>query len=56
MQDKDKIIDSLRIQLAKAESKISALEQENALLNFQIENKTEIFNTDSSVVPKKKTL
>lgn len=35
--DKDKLIISLRTQLQKTNSKCSALEQENALLNYQID-------------------
>lgn len=37
MDEKDKIIDSLRKQLQDANSKINAIEQENALLNFELE-------------------
>lgn len=37
MDEKDKIIVSLREQLRKALQKCSALEQENALLNEEIE-------------------
>ena len=37
MEDKVKMIASLRKQLQEANSKISALEQENALLNFELE-------------------
>ncbi|SHE30473.1 hypothetical protein [Dysgonomonas macrotermitis] len=39
MDEKDKIIASLRKQLQEANSKISALEQEIALLEYQIEEK-----------------
>lgn len=38
MDEKDKIIASLRKQLNEANSKIVALEQENALLNYELEN------------------
>lgn len=37
MDDKDKIIASLRKQLKDAVSRCSALEQENALLSYQLE-------------------
>lgn len=36
MENKDKLIASLRQQLQGANSKCSALEQENALLNYEI--------------------
>ena len=39
MNEKDKIIASLHNQLQKALNKISALEQEVALLNYQSEKK-----------------
>lgn len=37
MDEKDTIIASLRKQLIEANSKVSALEQENALINFELE-------------------
>lgn len=37
--DKDKIIASLRQQLKAANSKCNALEQENALLSYQLKKK-----------------
>lgn len=37
MEDKDKLIASLRQQLRQEIAKCSALEQENALLNYEIE-------------------
>ena len=37
MEDKDKIIASLRKQLKDALSRCNALEQENALLSYQLE-------------------
>lgn len=37
MDEKDKIIVSLRKQLQEANSKTTAVEQENALLNFELE-------------------
>ncbi|TWJ14460.1 hypothetical protein JN06_01393 [Bacteroides zoogleoformans] len=37
MTDKDKLIESLRRQLQKEMKKVSALEQENALLCHEIE-------------------
>lgn len=39
MDEKDKIIESLRKQLQEANRKASALEQEIALLRYQIEKK-----------------
>lgn len=39
MDEKDKTIASLRNQLQEANSKISALEQEVALLKYQLEEK-----------------
>lgn len=39
MDEKDKIITSLRNQLQEANRKISALEQEVALLKYQLEDK-----------------
>lgn len=44
--DKDKIIESLRLQLQKANSKISALEQELALKNYQNNNYFETHKTE----------
>lgn len=41
MQEKDKIIASLRQQLKEAVSRCNALEQENALLSYQLERKGE---------------
>lgn len=41
MEDKDKIIASLRKQLKDAVSRCNALEQENALLSYQLEKKEE---------------
>ena len=41
MEDKDKIIASLRKQLKEAVSRCKALEQENALLSYQLEKKEE---------------
>lgn len=38
MEDKDKLIASLRQQLRQMQSKCSALEQENALLTYELEN------------------
>lgn len=40
MEDKDKIIASLRRQLKEAESQVSALEQENALLEYKLQQKS----------------
>lgn len=37
MEEKDKLIASLRQQLRQALSKCSALEQENTLLSYQLE-------------------
>ena len=37
MEDKDKIIATLRKQLKEAVSRCNALEQENALLSYQLE-------------------
>ena len=39
MDEKDKIIASLRKQLKEAESRVSALEQENALLEYKLQQK-----------------
>lgn len=39
MNDKDKIIASLRKQLKDATSRINALEQENALLSYLIDRR-----------------
>lgn len=39
MEEKDKIIASLRKQLKEALSRCSALEQENALLSYELEKK-----------------
>lgn len=39
MEEKDKIIASLRKQLKEAVSRCNALEQENALLSYQLEQK-----------------
>ena len=39
MEDKDKIIASLRKQLKEAVSRGNALEQENALLSYQLEKR-----------------
>ena len=39
MEDKDKIITSLRKQLKDAISRCNALEQENALLSYQLEKR-----------------
>lgn len=39
MEDKDKIIATLRKQLKDAVSRCNALEQENALLTYQLEKK-----------------
>lgn len=44
MDDKDKIIASLRKQLQEALSKNSALEQEVELLKYQLEDKKQIKN------------
>lgn len=41
MEDKDKIIASLREQLKEVVSRCNALEQENALLTYQLEKKEE---------------
>ena len=41
MEDKDKIIASLRKQLKEAVSLCNALEQENALLSYQLEKMEE---------------
>lgn len=38
MEDKDKLIASLRQQLRQMQSKCSALEQENTLLTYELEN------------------
>lgn len=40
MNEKDKIIASLRRQLKKAESRVSALEQVNALLEYKLQQKS----------------
>lgn len=40
MEEKDKIITSLRHQLKEAVSRCKALEQENALLSYQLEQMT----------------
>lgn len=40
MDDKDKIIASLRRQLKEAESRVSALEQENVLLEYKLQQKS----------------
>lgn len=40
MNDKDKIIALLRRQLKEAESRVSALEQENALLEYKLQQKS----------------
>lgn len=42
MEDKDKIITTLRKQLQEAVGRCNALEQENALLSYQLEKKEEI--------------
>jgi len=59
MEDKDKIIISLREQLSQALKTINALEQENALLNFKLKNNSILFDNNASVVhsvaPKRKT-
>lgn len=39
MEEKDKIIASLRKQLKEVVSRCNALEQENALLSYQLEQK-----------------
>ena len=39
MEDKDKIIATLRKQLKDAISRCNALEQENALLSYQLEKR-----------------
>lgn len=39
MDEKDKIIDNLRKQLKDAVSRCNALEQENALLSYQLKQK-----------------
>lgn len=41
MEEKDKIIAALRQQLKEAVSRCNALEQENALLSYQLEKKGE---------------
>lgn len=41
MEDKDKIIATLRKQLKDAVSRCNALEQDNALLTYQLEKKGE---------------
>ncbi len=41
MEDKDKIIATLQRQLKDAVSRCNALEQENALLTYQLEKKGE---------------
>lgn len=41
MEDKDKIIATLRKQLKDAVSRCHALEQENALLSYQLEREEE---------------
>ncbi len=50
MDEKDKIIASLKKQLQEALSKVSALEQEVALLNYQIMNYTK-HSMSESIVP-----
>ena len=40
--DKDKLIASLRNQVRELSSKCSALEQENALLNYKLEKKRKL--------------
>lgn len=47
MEDKDKIISTLRKQLKDAVSRCNALEQENALLAYQLEKKEEKCPTSS---------
>lgn len=47
MDDKDKIIVSLRKQLQEANSKISALEQEVALLKYEKFNEENKLETES---------
>lgn len=42
MEDKDKIIATLRKQLKDAVSRCNALEQENALLSYQLEKKKNV--------------
>lgn len=44
MEDKDKIIASLRKQLKDALSRCNALEQENALLSYQLKRKRNVRN------------
>ncbi|MGR4857849.1 hypothetical protein ABLT32_01945 [Bacteroides pyogenes] len=45
MTDKDKLIESLRRQLQKEMKKVSALEQENALLRHEIERMKTVKST-----------
>lgn len=42
MENKDKIIATLRKQLQDAVSRCNALEQENALLSYQLEKKKNV--------------
>ena len=42
MDEKDKIIASLRRQLKEAESRVNALEQENALLEYKLQQKSKV--------------
>ena len=46
MDEKDKIIASLRKQLAEATSKNNALEQENSLLKYELERENNSIFTD----------
>ena len=48
MEEKDKLIASLREQLRKALQKNSAQDQEIALLNYELESNHSIFRLDIS--------
>lgn len=54
MTEKDKIIASLRKQLQDANRKISGLEQEVALLKYQLELNTNTMSFVPPIVPVKK--
>ncbi len=47
MEDKDKIIALLRAQLKEAVRQVSALEQENALLKYQLTKKNNVVCPES---------
>lgn len=49
MEDKDKIIASLRQQLKEAVSRCKALEQENALLSYQLKQERKLKEQQNSL-------